>query len=211
VRLRAIPVATALAVVALCGWAVAHGWTTARFAAAKASAASQPERAAAVGPWVGVAGLAAPALDASLPEVADPTDTDAARRRGEALAALLAVRPLSSKNWLALAGMRLITGAPLDKVVEALTLSSVTGTNEGSLMLQRGTFGLLQWEALPAEPRKRTIADLAGALLGTPARDSEIAPTRYVLAAKAAETRREIADLLRVEGVSTRELTRMGL
>ena len=34
-------------------------------------------------------------------------------------------------------------------------------------MLQRGIFGLLQWEALPAEPRQRTIADLAGALLGT--------------------------------------------
>lgn len=78
-------------------------------------------------------------------------------------------------------------------------------------MLQRGIFGLLQWEVLPPETRERTIADLAGALLGTTVRDVEVNPAKNVLAGKSADVRREIADRLSAEGVAPSELARMGL
>jgi hypothetical protein len=90
-------------------------------------------------------------------------------------------------------------------------MSSLTGANEGSIMLQRGTFGLVQWEILPADVRKRVIADLAGAVLETTVRDGEIAPAKNVLTAKTPDTRQEIASLLRAQGVSANELARMGL
>jgi len=78
-------------------------------------------------------------------------------------------------------------------------------------MLQRGIFGLLQWEVLPAEPRQRTIEDLAGALLETAIQDGEINPAKNVLAEKSEEVRREIADRLSAAGVAAAELARMGL
>ena len=78
-------------------------------------------------------------------------------------------------------------------------------------MMQRGVFGLLQWETLPADARKRTIADLAGVILETSVRDDEVAPAKLVLAAKPAATRREVADLLRTGGVPAAARARMGL
>jgi hypothetical protein len=207
-RLRGARIFTALAVIALCGLAVSHGWGIARFAIARTGVASQPD---AVRPWIAVPGIAAAALEASLTEVADAGDADAAGKRSEELSAVLAVHPLSSATWLSLAGMRLVAHQPYDKVLGALTMSLLTGANEGSIMMQRGTFGLVQWEVLPADMRKRIIADLAGAILETGVRDSELVPAKNVLAAKAAETRREISNLLRAEQVPAKELARMGL
>jgi len=172
----------------------------------------EPEhRADALRHWTSVPGLAGEALEASLAEVADPADIDAARKRGEALNAVLSVRPLSSTNWLSLAGARFIAGEEYEDVLRALAMSSVTGANEGSVMLQRGIFGLVQWEALPVDVRRRVITDLAGAVLETTVRDGEIAPAKNVLSLKTADTRQEIANLLRAAGVSATELARMGL
>jgi hypothetical protein len=78
-------------------------------------------------------------------------------------------------------------------------------------MLQRAIFGLLQWKILPAEPRQRTIADLAEALRGTAVQDTEINPARNVLAGKSEDVRREVADRLSAVGVAAAELARMGL
>ena len=149
-------------------------------------------------------------LRRELLRTADPAIDDA-RRRADGLSAILAVHPLSSADWLSLSGMRLVTGQPYEQVLGALAMSWVTGPNEGSVMLQRGIFGLLQWEVLPAEPRQRTIADLAEALLGTAVQDGEINPAKNVLAGKSEEVRREIADRLSAAGVAAAELARMGL
>jgi hypothetical protein len=78
-------------------------------------------------------------------------------------------------------------------------------------MLQRGIFGLFQWESLPLEVRSRIVGDIAGALSGTTVRDGEIEPARTLLATKAAQTQQEIASLLRASGVPPNELARMGL
>jgi hypothetical protein len=195
---------TAFAVIGLAAFAVTRGWSIAEFAVARA----QPEAARA---FVEMTGVAATAREASLTKVADAADIAGARQRAVDLGALLSVRPLSSTGWLSLAGMRLVTAEPYQQVLAALTMSWVTGANEGPVMLQRGIFGLLQWESLPDDARKRIIADVAGAVLGTSVHDVAIDPARSVLGGKSADTRHEIAGLLRAEGVSPAELARMGL
>ena len=198
-------------ILGLTGFALSRGWEITRFAEARSRFATQQKQEDAVKRWAGVPGLAEAALAASLARVADADDIDDARRRASGLTAILAVHPLSSTDWLSLSGMRLVTGQPYEHVLDALAMSSVTGPNEGSVMLQRGIFGLLQWEVLPDEPRQRTIADLAVALLGTSVHDGEINPAKKVLAGKPEEIRREIADQLRGAGVAATELARMGL
>jgi hypothetical protein len=210
VALRPLRYLTAFVVIGLASFAVWHGWSVVRFSLARTDAATPERRAEAVRPWTAVPGLAGEALQASLANIADPNDTQAVRRREETLGALLAVHPLSSTTWLSLAGTRLISRAAYDKVLGALAMSSLTGANEGAIMLQRGTFGLVQWEILPPDARRRVIADLAGAIEAT-VRDDEIAPAKTVLSTKAADTRREIANLMRADGVPGKELARMGL
>ena len=202
---------TALAVLGLCGFALSRGWEITQFAEARSRLGAHEKQNDAVKRWAAAPGLTAAALAASLARVTDTGDIDDARRRADGLSAILAVHPLSSADWLSLSGMRLVTGEPYERVLGALAMSSVTGPNEGSVMLQRGIFGLLQWEVLPVEPRQRTIADLAEALLGTAVQDGEINPAKNVLAGKSAEVRREIADRLSAAGVAAPELARMGL
>jgi hypothetical protein len=202
---------TALAVLGLCGFALARGWEITRFAEARSRFGVHQKQNDAVKRWAAVPGLAEAALVASLPRVADAGDIDDTRRRAEGLAAILSVHPLSSTGWLSLSGIWLVTGQPYERVLGALAMSSVTGPNEGSVMLQRAIFGLLQWKILPAEPRQRTIADLAEALRGTAVQDTEINPARNVLAGKSEDVRREVADRLSAVGVAAAELARMGL
>jgi hypothetical protein len=200
---------TALCVVALCAVAVSGGWKIVRFANARAAA---PEhRADAVRPWTTVPGVASEALAASLSNMTDAADAAAARNRGDVLGAILEVRPLSSRTWLSLAGMRLVSGDAYEHTLAALAMSSLTGPNEGLVMLERGIFGLLQWELLPKEFRTRTITDLAGAISGSTVQDSAIAPAKGVLAVKPGDVRLEIAGLLRAQGLATNDLARLGL
>jgi hypothetical protein len=210
-RLREARLLTALAVIGLCGLAMSRGFETVRFVNAKAGVAGYEHRADAVRRWTAVPGLAGIALEVSLADAIDPADTDAARKRGDELAAILSVRPLSAMKWLALSSTRLIRGQPFDKVLAALALSSLTGPNEGYVMSQRGIFGLLQWEMLPPDVRKRTATDLAGAILSNGISIPERTATSGVLSAKSADARKEIADLLRAEGLSSAELVRIGL
>src|ERR1700730_11910281 len=157
---------TAVAIIVICGFAAVRGWSIAHFAEARALFASNEGEVDGVGRWVGVPGLTGMALKTSLAQTADVSDVDGARKRAESLAALLSVRPLSSENWLSLAKMRLVTSQPDKEVIAAWLMSSVTGPNERTVMWQRGVFGLLLWQALPPDARRRTIGDLAGAIQG---------------------------------------------
>src|SRR6266849_3474387 len=210
-HLRPTRLLTTVAVIGLCAFAAWRGADIVRFVSARDGAAADRHRAEALRPWTAVPGIATAALEASLANALDPADLEGARRRGEEIGAILARRPLSSMHWLSLAGMRLVANEGFDKVLAALALSALTGANEGSIMLQRGAFGLLQWEILPPDFRKRTIVDLAGALVGMTVRDGEIAPAKSILARKTAETRQDIAALLRAEGIPPAELLRLGL
>jgi len=209
--LRIARLATAAAVIGAGAFTAWHGAGIVRFALAVADAATPAARAEAARPWTATPGLAGRALEASLVNLSGASDAAAVRVREETLSALLAVHPMASADWLSLAGTRLVARESYDKVLGALAMSSLTGPNEGGIMLRRGTFGLVQWEILPADARRRVIVDLAGAIRQTSVHDVAIAPAKSVLGVKAAETRREIAGLLAAEGVPASELVRMGL
>ena len=211
VRLRGARVPTALAVLGLCGLALVGGLNTVAFCIAGAASARYGDRAAAVRPWAAVPGLAGAALQASLTSLADTTDVDGARTRAELLSALLAVKPSSSMNWLALAGMWLAAGQPTEKVLAALAMSSLTGANQGDVMSQRGILGLLKWEILPPDVRRRAVADIAGAILGNTITNRERSVVERIMEIKSPDTRQEIVALFRAEGLAARDLARIGL
>jgi len=202
---------TALCVIGLCAFATARGWRIWQFAATRAQVIAHQIPADAVRSWIGAPGLASAALYTLLTEAPATADRDASRRRTDALAALLAVRPMSSTDWLSLAGMRLVMGQPHQKVLAGLLMSSITGPNEAAVMVQRAIFGLLQWKALPADARHRTIRDLAGAARADAIGDGAMADAKNVLRTKSAETRAQIAGLLRAAQVPAAKLARMGL
>jgi hypothetical protein len=202
---------TCVAIIALCGFVVVRGWSLVQFAEERARILSNPNAVASVGQWMGIPGLAGAALETALKQNPAASGIDDARKRAETLAKLLALRPLSAKDWLQLAVMRLIAGEPQKQVLSALLMSWVTGPNEGGVMWQRGVFGLSLWQALPADERQRTIDDLAGVLRVTPVGDDEMSAVKDVLGMKPAETRSAIADLLRAQGVTEADLGRMGL
>ena len=127
--------ATSLIIIGLCIFAVPRGWSTADFAIARAAGlASKDEQQ--VGPvraWIGAPGLTAAAMRASFTELTDAADLDGARKRADELTALLAIRPLSSADWLSLAEMRLVAGQAQTDVLAALRMSELAGETKRSL------------------------------------------------------------------------------
>ena len=113
-------------------------------------------------PWFDLSGVAFVARERALTVVDDLSDAQKTRQRREEITGMLSVRPLSSDYWLSLAKMREATGEGSRKVLEALELSTLTGPNEGIVMLHRGLFGIWQWQMLPQEMRTQTAARLNG-------------------------------------------------
>jgi hypothetical protein len=202
-------VLTALTIIALCLFAAMRGWSIAEFA--KAEGVSSRRGFDDLRRWVGVPGVSNAALQALLAQTTAVSDVEGARQRAERLTALLSVRPFSSEEWLSLAEMRLISKQPEKDVESALLMSSVTGPNEDYVMWQRGLFGLFIWQSLPADARRQTIRDFAGALHGVPLGDREISAARNLVSAKSDKARSEISHLLKAEGLSDTELGRVGL
>jgi hypothetical protein len=203
---------TSLVIIGLCIFAASRGWSTADFAIARAGLGSQDEQQ--VGPvraWIGAPGLAAAAMRASFTQMTDAADLDGARKRADELSAFLAVRPLSSADWLSLAEMRLVAGQAQTDVLAALRMSHIAGPNEGSIMWQRGLFGMMVWELLPPDARKRAIDDVSGAIAGTPIGNTDLAPAKRILTTKSSETKQEITGLIRGKGVSDVQLARLGI
>jgi hypothetical protein len=207
-RLTAVRLGTSFVVLALCTFAASRGWSTAHFAMLR-NGLDHPALVSPLGAWIGAPGVTTAALSATLTQMTDPADLDGAAKRLDELAALLSVRPLSSRNWLFLAEMRLVSGRPKPEVLAALKMSWVTGPNEGMLMWQRGVFGVLIWELLSPEERKLTIEQIARAMSGTPIENSELVSAKRALSQKSAEARAEIAVLMRAE--SELQATRLGL
>jgi hypothetical protein len=201
---------TCFAIIALCGFAVVRGWSLTQFSEQRARILSNPSTVGHVGRWMGVPGLAGAALETALKQEPAASGIDDAQKRVETLAKLLALRPMSAKDWLQLVVMCLIAGEPQKQVLAALLMSSVTGPNEGGIMWQRGVLGLSLWQALPPDARQRTIDDLAGVLRVTPVGGREMSAVKNVLDMKPADTRSAIADLLRTKGVTKADLDRMG-
>jgi hypothetical protein len=202
---------TTVVILSLCSFAIVRGCSMVRFVDARAHFAAHETGIEQIRSWGKAPGLRDSALQISLTKIADMTDADGARKRADDLNALLKVRPLSAVNWLSLSGMRLVAGENQTEVLSALEMSWVTGPNEGPIMLQRGVFGILLWETLPPDARRRVIDDVAGAILGTPISDSEQSMAKNALSEKSVDIRQEIASLMRAGSVPASQLSRLGL
>jgi hypothetical protein len=202
---------TTVAILGLCSFAIVRGWSIVRFVDARTHFAAHETGVEQIRSWDKAPGLRDAALQTSLTTIADMTDADGARKRMDGLNALLSVRPLSSVDWLSLSGMRLVAGQNETEVLSALEMSWVTGPNEGSVMLQRGVFGILLWETLPPDVHRQVIDDVAGAIIGMPTGDSELHLVKNVLSEKSVDIRQEIASLMRAGSVPASQLSRLGL
>jgi hypothetical protein len=104
-----------------------------------------------------------------------------------------------------------VEGKSYEGVLAALMMSWLTGPNEGSVMWQRGLFGLLQWDFLPFDARERTLRDLAKSFAGGVVDSSGAESAKRILDAKPTETRLQIAGQLREHGVKPTALLLLGL
>jgi hypothetical protein len=114
---------------------------------------------------------------------------------------------LSSDIWLQLADSRIDAHDTPAKALEALELSAITGPNEGYMIMQRGLFGIWQWENLPPEAQLRAINDL----MTTQISDAKSSWLRTTLSEKTGPVREEIRAALQARGFSENNLVRIGL
>ena len=191
---------TALLILALCVPAVIRGWDILWFSRAEVN--GEDTR-----PWASVSGLTFSALESSLTVLADSADKAQVAKRREDIIEVLSIRPMASEYWLTLAGIRIMADEPLSKALEALTLSTVTGPNEGYLITQRGIFGISFWEILPPEVRNRALTELTARRLS--GRNAE--RVRAIIAAKKTDVRQNIRAALQARGFSAGEFARIGL
>jgi hypothetical protein len=194
---------TAIAMIGICAFSVAQGWSIVRFSLATVNIDSSEKRAEIVSRWAEVTGLAPTALQAELKENFNPSDMMAAIRRRALLSAILSIKPLSSLDWLALSGMQLITDQPMDDVLASLKLSMLTGPNEGYIMVERGFFGVSLWESLSPDLKRRVAIDLAAEELTGYEKTQKF---RAVLSAKPPSVRSEVRDALLETGLSPKKI-----
>jgi len=192
--------ATALLILGLCVPTLIRGWDILWFSRAEAN--REDTR-----PWVGVSGLTFSALESSLTALTDASDKAQVAKRRDEITAVLSMRPLAAEYWLTLAETRVIGGEDLSKALDALTLSILTGRNEGYLITQRGIFGVSHWEILPFDVRSRAISDLAV----RPLSDRNTERVRAILAGKAPDVRQDIRAALQARGFPVSHFPRIGL
>jgi hypothetical protein len=181
----------------------------ARFSLATMNVESAEKRAEIVKRWGTTAGVASTALQIGLSDKIDVADQKAANRQREALAEILAIKPLSSRDWLALSGLQLITDQPMDDVLESLKLSTLTGPNEGNVMVDRGIYGVSLWLSLSPELKGRVANDLLAVLFPrTPAEGAEAGKLQALVSAQPQRVRKELREALLAVGVSPKEIER---
>src|SRR5262245_15607526 len=201
-RLRDIHLWTAIAVIAFCGFAAVSSWNILQFSlAARHVAKNKPSEARA---WVDVAGVAASAWQVELNNKIDPFDPIPANNRREVLSELLAIKPLSPYHWLILSGLDFTTDQQMGDVLDTLALSALTGPNEAYVMAERGIFGLLLWENLPPDLKRRVTADF------TAERIDEKPNFRSTVNGKSQEVRNELRTALLAEGMPLKRVERLG-
>ena len=198
-------------ILVLCVIAVGRGWNIAGFAEAEARVATRGGDVEVVRRWVGVPGLSGPALAVIVAREGRIGSPEASEARSDDLARLLSLRPLASADWLALAAVRLEAGKPTPAVEAALTMSWLTGPNEGSIMWRRAVFGILHWDALSPDAHNRIVADLAGSVVGHAASGEDFTLAGRLLSRQPQAMRLTVTEKLRAAGVSEADLEKLGL
>jgi hypothetical protein len=202
-------IATALVISGLSAFAMVCGVEWVRYYDARRAAAKDPARREAVAlSWRSVPGVASLARAEAVAAPVQASNPAEVSKRQQALDDIVSIRPLSSMNWLLLSGMDLVGRAPLDKVFRDLTLSYVTGANEGYVKGQRVVFALSLWERLTPDLRSLTIHGLAT----TDLNDLDINGVRRVMSAKSEIVRRDVwSALTQTAGISEDVVKRMGI
>jgi hypothetical protein len=195
---------TAIAVIGICGFAMVSGRNIAHFSLAMMDADASKRRVEARA-WTSVPGIAANAWQAQMMDKIDPSDLAAANDRLEVLSALLSTKPLSPYHWLLLSGVEFATAQRMDDVLDAFTLSALTGPNEDYVMVERGVFGLSVWEDLPPDLKGRVAADFFAE------RIVENPNFRTVLSSKPQKVRNELRNALLAQGLPPKDVERLGL
>ena len=193
---------TAIALIGICGFSVARGWSIVHFSFATAKIDVLESLTEAFRPWTAVPGVASVALQAELNEDIDISDSKAANGRRETFSSILSIRPSSSLSWLSLAGLQWVTHQPRERVLGSFRLSMLTGPNEGYVMAERGIFGVSLWESLPPDLKSRVVIDLARAEI----EPKEKERFRTVLAGQPVEVRNELREALLATGLSPKEI-----
>jgi hypothetical protein len=152
---------TAIALIGLCGLAVARGLSIVHFSLVMANADSPQKRAELSKTWRSVANVGSAALRPEVAESINISDPKAANAQREAVSSLLAIEPMSSVDWLSVSGLQLFTDQPMEQVFNSLELSMLTGSNEGYVMADRGIYGVSLWHRLAPDLQRRVVADLA--------------------------------------------------
>ena len=187
--------------IGICALSVARGLSIVHFSLAMANIGPPENRAETMHTWAAVPGIGSAALQSELTEKINASDLKAANNRREALSAILSIKPLSSMDWLSLSGMQLITDQPMEQVLGALLLSTMTGPNEGYVMADRGIFGASLWEDLSRDLKRHTAMDLA-------AGEPDDGKFRAVLSAKSERVRNELQTAILATGLSPKEVER---
>jgi hypothetical protein len=193
---------TAIALVGICGFSVARGWSIVHFSAATANLDVFENLAEVFNRWTTVPEVASAALQAELKEDINISDPKAANGRRETFSSILLIRPSSTLDWLSLSGLQWVTHQPLERVLESLRLSMLTGPNEGYAMAERGIFGVSLWKSLPPDLKSRVVIDLARAEIETKEKEK----FRTVLSGQAVGVRNELRDALLATGLSPKEI-----
>ena len=198
---------TAIVLIAIGMLAVGQGWTIVSFSLAAQETADQRDGIATR--WGTTPGLAATALRAALSERVDAADQKAANRQRDALIAVLSIKPLSARDWLSLSAVQFLTDQSMDDVLESLKMSTLTGPNEGSVMVERGIYGVSLWEQLSPDLKSRTASDLIPMLFPrTPQEGIEAGKLRELVAGQPERVRRQLKESLLASGISAHNLER---
>ena len=199
---------TAIALIVICGIAVAQGWGIVRFFLASTNIVSAEKRARIADAWRATSGTTSTALSDELADETHQSDIIAAYRQCELLSAILSIKPLSSGDWLALSKAELMTHQPMEEdVFGSLELSTLTGPNESYVMGQRAVFALSLWERLPADLKRHAAVDVAAMMLTrTPAEGEMLGKIGAVLATQPESVRNELREAVIATGVSPEEI-----
>ncbi len=185
---------TAFAVIGTSFFAMTMGVQLTRFAFAEMPVGDKAlgNRLAA---WTHTPGIA---VFARRHAVSELDEAAGANERLAAAADLLSRAPLDSGAWAMLAAMRFASGAPVEKGVGALSMSNLTGPNEGRIMAARAVLAIPLWRVLPQVGRRWAASDLVGGWVEVT--EAQHTVLRVSLGRQTAPTREEIRAALLLAG-----------
>ncbi len=123
---------------------------------------------------------------------------------------MLSVRPMSGKDWVLLARIRLLNGIAVNRIVSAFDMAILVAPHEPAIMPERLDLGLRIWESLSPRARERIAMDFA--LVGPPHPAPDTERIRSILSSKSESVQADIRErVLRYADEKKGSLKKFGL